>query len=132
MMEKVQQLDHVAIAVWDIDVSLAYYVGQLGLQLIEDEQLEAAGVRIAYLDAGTTMIQLLQPIGDTPIRQFLEKQGEGLHHLCFCVEDIPKTLNGLSNQTDVKIVKGGRNRRACFLKDTPSGVPIELTEADPI
>lgn len=127
----IENIDHIAIAVRNIDEALPYYTEQLGLPLIEDELLPSAGVRLAYLGAGSTMIQLVQPIGETPVRKFLEERGEGLHHLCLGVKDIPRTLSGLPGEEAVKVVMGGRARRACFLGAQPNGVRIELTETDP-
>lgn len=126
-----RSIDHIAIAVWNIDEALPYYRDQLGFGLIEEENLPSAGVRLVYLDAGNTMIQLLEPIGETPIRAFLEEKGEGLHHLCLAVDHIPALLNRLPGEADRTVVMGGRGRRACFLNRKPSGVPIELTELEP-
>ncbi|WP_135555972.1 VOC family protein [Paenibacillus cymbidii] len=127
-----KQLDHIAIAVWSIEESLRYYTEQLNLTLIHDELLPSAGVRLAYLDAGNTMIQLVQPIGETPIRQYLEEKGEGLHHLCFGVNHIPSVLERLDGEQQTKVVLGGRSRRACFLKGKPNGYVVELTEFEPV
>ncbi|TBL70296.1 VOC family protein [Paenibacillus thalictri] len=124
-------MDHIAIAVWDIDQSLGYYTEQLGLALIHDEYLESAGVRLAYLKLGNNMIQLVQPIGDTPVRKFLEEKGEGLHHICLATDNIPYTLDKLDGEDNTKVVMGGRNRRACFIGRKPNGLAIELTENDP-
>lgn len=128
----IEKLDHLAIAVWSIDESLPYYTGQLKLALVHDERLAPAGVRLAYLDAGNTLIQLVEPIGETPVHKHLQENGEGLHHLCFGVARIPSALQELEGERDVRIVPGGRGRRACFLGSRPNGVAIELTERDPV
>jgi methylmalonyl-CoA/ethylmalonyl-CoA epimerase len=127
----ITNLDHIAIAVWNIDASLPYYVDQLGMALIHDEILLSAGVRLAYLDAKNIFIQLVQPIGETPIRTFLEEKGEGLHHFCLGVEDIPIFLKNLEEESETKVVMGGRERRACFMRRKPNGLSIELTELEP-
>ncbi|SFS55982.1 VOC family protein [Paenibacillus sp. BC26] len=127
----IRTIDHIAIAVWDIDASLPYYTDVLGLSLLEDEMLPSAGVRLAYLQAGNVMIQLVQPIGETAIRKHLEEKGEGLQHICFGVEDIPATLGSLPGEHNVQVKMGGRRRRACFIGAKPNSVPIELTELEP-
>ncbi|SDW48167.1 VOC family protein [Paenibacillus sp. CF384] len=127
----IENIDHIAIAVWNIDKALPFYTEQLKLKVIEDELLPSAGVRLAYLDGGSTMIQLVQPIGDTPIRKFLEEKGEGLHHLCFGVTNIPDVLSDLDGEQMTKVVMGGRKKRASFLSHQPNGLRIELTEMEP-
>ena len=125
------QIDHIAVAVRDIDASLPYYVDQLGLTPIHDEVLPAAGVRLLYLDGGSTMLQLVQPVAPCPVADYLDQRGEGLHHLCFAVDDIPTALRALPGQSGVPIVMGGRGRRACFLASPPNKLRIELTEIAP-
>ena len=77
------------------------------------------------------MLQLVQPTGPGPIADFLAAQGEGLHHICLAVEDIPATLRRLPGQEGVRVGMGGRGRRACFLAAPPNGLRIELTELAP-
>ncbi|RAP78647.1 methylmalonyl-CoA epimerase [Paenibacillus montanisoli] len=126
-----RNVDHIAIAVWDIDEALPYYTDVLGLPLVHDERLPSAGVRLAYVQAGNVMLQLVQPIGETAIRKHLEEKGEGLHHICFGVEDIPRTLGSLPGEQHAQVKMGGRSRRACFIGAKPNGVPIELSELEP-
>ncbi|REE86203.1 methylmalonyl-CoA epimerase [Paenibacillus taihuensis] len=128
----IRGIDHIAIAVRSIDDSLAYYTEELKLPLVHDELLPSAGVRLAYVQAGPIMIQLVQPIGETPIRKFLEEKGEGLHHLCFEVQDIPETLTQLVGESETRVVMGGRDRRAAFLSAHSNGLILELTETDPV
>jgi methylmalonyl-CoA epimerase len=124
-------VDHVAIAVWDADASLARYTDGLGLTLVGDERAEDPGVRLVYLDAGNTFVQLVQPIRPGPVRQFLTERGEGLHHVCFAVDRLERVLAALPGQHDVPIFRGGRGRRACFLTGTANGALVELTEHEP-
>jgi methylmalonyl-CoA/ethylmalonyl-CoA epimerase len=125
------QVDHVAIAVWNIDASLAYYVNELGLPLVADEQLPLVGVRLAYLDAGNVFVQLVQPTSSETIRRFLEERGEGLHHLCFAVENIPEILHRLVGEEQAQLFLGGRGRRCAFLLGQHNGLITELTEIAP-
>lgn len=124
-------IDHIGVAVESIDQSLKYYTEQLGMTLVHDENALSAGLRLTYLHGGNTMIQLIQPIGETSVRTFLAEKGEGLHHLCFSVKDIEQTLKNFPDSEDIKITMGGRGRRTCFLKQRHNGLLIELTELEP-
>src|SRR5690242_4500289 len=103
-------LDHIAIAVRNIDEALPNYIQGMKLTLLEDEVLPAVGVRLAYLDGGNTMIQLVQPLREGPIQTFLMEHGEGLHHLCFAVENISAYLEFLQIDPKPNVALGGRNR----------------------
>jgi len=124
-------IDHVAIAVRDIDDALPYYTHTLGLTLVHDEELPSAGVRLAYLGGGATMLQLVSPIAPCPVADFLARHGEGVHHICLAVDSIPSLLASIPGQGGVQIVMAGRGRRACFLAAPPHGLRIEVTEHEP-
>ncbi|GAA5059894.1 methylmalonyl-CoA epimerase [Thermocatellispora tengchongensis] len=128
----VDHVDHVAIAVHDADKAMTFYTERLGLTLIGDEEAEEPGVRLAYLDGGNVMIQLVQPLREGPVARFMREHGEGLHHVCFNVPRIEEVLAALPGEADARIFMGGRGRRACFLLQEPNGVRVELTEKDPI
>lgn len=126
-------IDHVALLVRDIDAALPYYTEQLGFRLIADEQTQASGgARLAYLDAGNVVIQLVSPTAaNGPIADHLNSHGEGLHHICLTVDDIEQTLAAFAPGADVPIALGGRGRRTAFLPSRPNGLITELTEAEP-
>jgi methylmalonyl-CoA epimerase len=124
-------IDHVGVLVRDIDAALPFYREQLGARLVGEQTLAEAGVRMAYLDAGTTLIQLVQPIGPGAMMEELMARGEGINHLCLAVEDIPAALARLAPGVAVDVVLGGRGRRVCFLPDRPHGLRVELTEVAP-
>lgn len=126
-----ERIDHVAIAVWDIDRALPYYLDTLKLSLVHDELLPQVGVRLAYLDAGNTFIQLVEPTDSPSIRKFLEERGEGLHHICFAVQQLPEVLNSIDGEEQAQIFKGGRRRYCAFMLNPPNGLTIELTENEP-
>lgn len=128
----INAIDHVAIVVRDGDAAGVHYQEVLGLDLVHDEDLYDVGVRLLYFDAHTSMVQLVQPLSAGPIADFLETNGEGLHHVCFRVDRIDSLLSKMVGQSDVEVFQGGRGRRACFLKEQPNGVRIELTETDPV
>jgi len=123
-------IDHIAIAVWNIDDALPNYVQGMKLTLLEDDVQPNVGVRAAYLAGGNTMIQLIQPTREGPIQDFLQKQGEGLHHLCYVVDSISAVLDQLQVNPRPKVALGGRRRLCCFLPNTPNGLRIELTEVE--
>lgn len=131
MTTPVAGIDHVAIIVRDIESSLQWYVEKLGLTVIGDEVNAAAGVRLVYLDAGNTMLQLVCPVAPGPLADALAKQGEGLHHLCFQVENIDETIDSLAPGAVVPVTVGGRQRRTAFLPQRPNNLVLELSESDP-
>lgn len=125
-------LDHVGVAVNDLDVAAAAFRDRLGLAEVGREVLAHLGIRVAYFGAdGESLVQLLAPLGPGNLRDHLERRGEGLHHLCYAVADIEAAAAVLAPGSDVAIVRGGRGRRACFLPGAAAGVLIELTEAEP-
>ncbi|WP_376795797.1 VOC family protein [Thermogemmatispora sp.] len=126
-----ERIDHIGIAVWDIEAALPYYQEVLQLRFVSTEVLPEVGIRLAYLDAGNTFIQLVEPLTSPTIRRFLEEHGEGLHHICFTVADLPTVLQQLTGEGEAAIFAGGRRRRCAFLLRHPSGVTIELTERVP-
>jgi methylmalonyl-CoA/ethylmalonyl-CoA epimerase len=89
-------LHHIAIAVHDLDAALAFYRDGLGLEVTERRQEDQEGVEIAFLSAGEGEIELLQPLDDNSgVARFLEKRGEGLHHICLAVEDVEAAMERL-------------------------------------
>ncbi len=86
-------IDHVGVAVSDIDAALALYRDNLGMELVHRETVTEQGVDAALLDIGDGHIELLQPLGpDTPVGKFLERRGPGLHHVAYRVESVQDTL----------------------------------------
>jgi methylmalonyl-CoA/ethylmalonyl-CoA epimerase len=124
-------IDHVGVLVRDLDAAIGLYVERLGMPLVGIEDLAEVGVRLAYVDAGNALIQLVQPSRSGPLVDELVSRGEGIHHLCLSVADIPTALARLAPGAKVPIVLGGRGRRACFLPDRPGGLRVELTELRP-
>ncbi len=90
------ELNHIGIAVEDLHEAKRIYCDILGFKLVEEKDLPEKGLRIAFLSTGNTKIELLKGIrNDSAISRFVEKRGPGIHHLCFEVDDIGKTINGL-------------------------------------
>jgi len=87
---------HTGIVVRSIDDAYALYRDALGLPVVADEVIEDQGVRAALLDLGNSLLELLEPVvPDTGIARYLERRGEGLHHVCLEVSDIEAALAGL-------------------------------------
>jgi methylmalonyl-CoA epimerase len=122
------QLDHVGILVRSVDEALPHYTDALGFTVLHDERVPAAGVRVAFLDAGSVMIQLVEPIGPGQVNDDFHQYGEGLHHLCYAVHDIDAAVARLAPEADVRIFPGSRDQRAAFLPRDKDRVLVELTE----
>jgi len=86
-------VDHVGVAVEDIDAALAIYRDALGMPLVHRETVEEQGVDAALLDVGDGHIELLQPLGpETTVGKFLARRGPGLHHVAYRVASVEDTL----------------------------------------
>lgn len=91
----ISHLEHIAIAVNSIEESLPYYEGVLGMKCYNIETVEDQKVKTAFLKIGNTetKIELLEPTGpDSTVAKFIEKKGEGIHHIAFCVDDVEGSL----------------------------------------
>lgn len=131
---KLINLDHVAIAVSDLDAAIDGYRTRYGISPLYREVVESQGVEEAMIPVGGSFIQLLRPLGpDTPVGKFLEQQGEGLHHVAYAVADVEAALEHLKAEgarlIDESPRIGGRGARIAFVhpKDL-AGTLIELVE----
>ena len=133
---KMVSVNHIAIAVRNIENAEKLYESALGLKVTHREVVEEQGVRASMLetDAGDTTIELLEPIGkNSPIYKFLEKRGEGIHHICFKVDDIESALERLKKQ-GIKLINeaprpGLDGTKVAFLHPKGlNGVLIELAQ----
>ena len=89
-------IHHIAIAVRDLDAALAFYRDGLGLEVTERREEPEEGVEIAFLPAGEGEIELLRPLDEEGgVARFLEKRGEGLHHVCLAVGDVEVAMEQL-------------------------------------
>lgn len=133
---KLLSVDHIAIAVRNIEDAANLYSAALGLKVAHREIVDEQGVSALMLKtaAGETAIELLEPTGqDSPISKFLEKRGEGIHHICFKVDDIQAALKRLKGQgiqlIDEAPRPGIHGTKVAFLHPKSlSGVLIELVE----
>jgi methylmalonyl-CoA epimerase len=120
------RIDHVGVAVEDIDAALELYEKALGMPMVHRETVEQQGVEAVLLDVGDGHIELLKPLGpDTPVGKFLAKKGPGLHHVAYAVGDIEATLAELGEQgvelIDEEPRTGIRNSRVAFVHPKSTG-----------
>lgn len=98
-MQVIKGLDHIGIAVKNLDEALEIYEGILGLEVENVCTFEEQKVKIAFLLAGETRIELLEPLNNEgPVARFIEKRGEGMHHLAFSVADIEAALKTIKEK----------------------------------
>jgi methylmalonyl-CoA/ethylmalonyl-CoA epimerase len=92
-------IHHIAIAVEDLDAALAFYRDALGAEVAERREVPAEGVEMAFLPMGDSELELLEPLDrEGSLARFLEKRGEGLHHVCLAVDDIEATVAQLERE----------------------------------
>jgi methylmalonyl-CoA/ethylmalonyl-CoA epimerase len=120
------RIDHVGVAVEDLDAAIALYEGALGMPLVHRETVEEQGVEAVLLDVGDGHVELLAPLGpDTPVGKFLAKKGPGLHHVAYAVSDIDATLASLKEQGVALIDEsprvGIRQSRVAFVHPKSTG-----------
>jgi methylmalonyl-CoA/ethylmalonyl-CoA epimerase len=131
---KAEKIDHIGIAVQNIEDWLSYYQDVLGLELTGSEEVAEQKVRVAFLTIGESRIELLEPTEpDSPIANFLEKRGGGIHHIAVKVNDIAEFLEAHksagSRLIDNEARIGAHGMRIAFVHPKASGgVLIELCE----
>jgi len=97
-MQVPSQIDHIGIAVRSLEEASRFYSDVMGLNCGVSEEIPDQKVRVVFFQLGEVRIELLEPIADdSPIARFLEKRGPGLHHIAYCVEDLPATLAALKS-----------------------------------
>ncbi len=128
------KIDHIGIAVKSIEKSLAFYEA-IGLRVSHTEDVESQGVKVAFLKIGESNIELLEPLNQqSPVFSFIEKKGEGIHHIAFHVEDIEKVLEKLKSKgyrlINESPIEGAHGKMIAFVHPKSSGgVLIELCES---
>ena len=129
----IQKIHHIGIAVSSLDEALGFYRDTLGLPVHKQAEVQEQGVRAALLTIGQSEIELLEPLSpETAIGRFLERRGEGLHHVCFQTDGIDQELAGLKAK-GVELIdqqpRLGLAGRICFLHPRAmQGVLVELAE----
>jgi methylmalonyl-CoA/ethylmalonyl-CoA epimerase len=128
------RIDHIGVAVEQIEPALELYRDSLKLELAHREVVEEQGVEAVLLDLGENHVELLAPLGpDTPVGRFLARQGPGLHHVAYQVPDIDATLAALRRAglelIDERPRAGIRGSRVAFMHPRATGgVLTEIVE----
>ena len=128
------RIDHIGVAVEDLDSAIALYEQSFEMQLAHRETVESQGVEAVLLDVGDGHVELLRPLGpDTAVGKFVAKRGAGLHHVAYAVTDIDATLESLKaagvELIDDEARVGIRNSRVAFLHPRSTGsVLTEIVE----
>ena len=120
------RIDHIGVAVEDLDAAIALHQETYGMELVHRETVTEQGVEAVLLDVGENHVELLRPLSeDTPVGKFLAKRGPGLHHVAYQVADIEATLQSL-RAAGVRLIDetprvGIRNSSVAFLHPSASG-----------
>ncbi len=120
------KINHIGVAVFSLDESLPFYRDRLGMAFMGVEEVAEQKVRVAMLGIGESKIELLEPTaGDSPVARFLEKNGPGIHHLAYEVEDveaaIAKMLADGARMIDETPRNGAHGTRIAFIHPKSSG-----------
>jgi len=121
-----EKINHIGIAVKNLENAIPFYRDQLGMAFEGTEEVSEQRVRVAFLRVGESRIELLEPTStDSPVAKFLEKNGEGIHHLAYEVADIEQSLKELEAQgvrlVDKEPRNGAHGSRIAFLHPKASG-----------
>ena len=129
-----RRIDHIGVAVDEIEPAIELYRGSLELDVAHREVVEEQGVEAVLLDVGENHVELLAPLGpDTPVGRFLAKQGPGLHHVAYQVSDIDEALE-LCREAGLRLIDerpraGIRGSRVAFVHPgSTGGVLTEIVE----
>lgn len=127
----IQRIDHLGIAVRSLDETVPYYENALGLRCEHREEVASQKVRTAFFRCGEVHLELLEPTDEeSPIAKFLQKNGEGIHHVAFATDDISGQL-GRARGAGVRLIheqpiEGAANKLVAFLH--PKSTHGVLTE----
>jgi methylmalonyl-CoA/ethylmalonyl-CoA epimerase len=129
------KIDHLGVAVHDLEAAIQRWQGVLGLELAHREVVRDQGVEVAKLPVGESAVELICPVDQTgSVAKFLEKRGDGLHHVCFAVADLEGALSRLK-QAGVRLVDdkprigAGGDLIAFIHPSATNGVLTELKQA---
>jgi methylmalonyl-CoA epimerase len=128
------KIEHIGIAVKSLAAAVKVYEQAIGLKVAGYDEVDEQGVRVAMLEIGESRIELLEPTRpDSPIEKFMNKRGEGIHHIAVRVDDIEESLRQLKaagiRLIDEKPKRGAHNTRVAFIHPASThGVLMELVE----
>lgn len=132
----VNKIDHIGIAVKNLEETLKFYEDVLGIKCVSQEVVEEQKVKVAFLPIGDTEVELLESTSeDGPIARFIEKKGEGIQHIAFKVDNIEEAIKELEEKgvrmIDEQPRYGAGGARIAFLHPkSTSGVLIEISQRD--
>jgi methylmalonyl-CoA/ethylmalonyl-CoA epimerase len=128
------RIDHIGVAVEDVDAAIALYREGFEMELAHRETVESQGVEAVLLDVGDGHVELLAPLGpDTPVGKYMAKNGAGLHHVAYAVDDIDAALERIA-AAGIQLIDsepriGIRDSRVAFLHPrSTGGVLTEIVE----
>lgn len=130
------EIDHVAIAVRDLDAAIQWYQDAFGATVVHREVIESDGVAEALLRVADSYVQLLTPTrDDSPVAKFLARRGEGLHHVGYRVEDCAAALEAV-RATGARVIDeaprpGSRGTTVAFVHPATLGTLVELVQENP-
>jgi methylmalonyl-CoA epimerase len=128
---KAQRIDHVVIAVKDLEDAVATYTHNFALEKVHEGEVPALGIRNAFLQIGDAQIELVTPLSaDSPVGKFLQTHGEGMYLLALEVDDLDAAVASLQAQgTRVNISTGSAGQRLAFISPRAThGVLLQLLE----
>jgi methylmalonyl-CoA/ethylmalonyl-CoA epimerase len=134
MHERLGEIEHIGIAVRNLEEAKRLYCDLLGLEFTGEKIMPERGVKVAFLETGNTKIELLEGIGEeSTVSKFVERKGPGVHHICFEVGDIARVLRELAaggvRLIDEEPRPGAEGKLVAFLHPkSTSGVLIELSQ----
>ncbi|CCU80219.1 Methylmalonyl-CoA epimerase [Halanaerobium saccharolyticum subsp. saccharolyticum DSM 6643] len=129
-----KNIEHIGIAVQNLEESLKFYQDILGLEFLKQETVESQGVKIAFLKVGESKIELLEPLNEkSTIARFINKNGQGIHHFAILVDSIEDKIKAMQAQgarlIGDKVTVGADNMKIIFIHPkTTNGVLLELCE----
>lgn len=132
----IKRLHHVGVAAASIPEALAFYRDILGLEVADTMSLADRDLKVAFVDAGGTEIELLEPTSpDNTVARFIERRGPGLHHICFEVDDLEAAIDDLNARgaefVDPEPRPGAVGQVAFMLPEVGRGVLVELIQLGP-
>ncbi len=130
----IQKIEHVGMACRNLETAAHFYGKVLGLPIVDEETLSEMKLRVCKVQVGETVLELLEPMeGETILSKFLQERGEGVHHICFAVENLREAMKTLVSQgytpvwEEPRVGAGGKWVNFLRPKET-HGVLLELNQ----
>ncbi|NMC57875.1 MAG: methylmalonyl-CoA epimerase [Candidatus Methanofastidiosa archaeon] len=130
----IKKIDHVGIAVTNLEESLSFYESALGLKLENIEEVSEQKVKVGFLDIGGVHFELLEPTSpESTVAKFIEKRGEGIHHIAVLVDNLEDTIKQMKDK-EIKLIdetprKGAGGSKMAFVHPKSThGILLELYE----